>query len=116
MSNRNEKNEVQKSYLDYDIIIWSLTKKKNVGKTMSAKLLLGVFCQNCKDWMHHYVIVKLKSTQYSNYNIEQNKILIIKHKFPVQMYFIKCNTIYIQGKAAENWFDTGMLYTIIEYD
>lgn len=71
-------------------IIWSLTKK-NVGKTMSAKLLSGVFCQNYKDWMHHYVIVKLKSTQYSNYNIGPNKILIIKHTFPVQMYFIKCN-------------------------
>jgi hypothetical protein len=31
-----------------------LNQKKNVGKTMSAKLLLGVFCQNYKDWMHHY--------------------------------------------------------------
>lgn len=33
------------------------------------------------EWMHHYVIFELKSTQYFNYNIEQNKIF--NHKAQV---------------------------------
>lgn len=98
----------RKCHKNYNIYNMKLNEI-NVEKKMWTKLVWGIFCQNYKDWMHHYVFVKFKSTQYSN----KIRFSSRKHKFIlVQMYFTKCNIIYIQGKAGENWFETG----IIEYD